>query len=382
MPRLKLSASACWSALAFSVLASACASACFCCSAFALRACRPPATTPTAAPTRAPSLASLFATSPDHRARGGAAHGALRPRAGRGRLFGWPPAAAERRRAAATSGRSRTGSSTSCSIPLRPSSAGSRSGLSRDRRKTPPKRQVTCPPAVRPACSAGTGLRMLRRASTRRLASSRDSISACSLAVERQRVSYADESGPAKIVAPGGTLIFTAPAAADEPRAVAAAAAHVAAHEEAIVGELRELLALPNVATSDPTSAAMPSCWSGCSKSAASPPASSRLPARRSRCTASSARRARGGHSFSMRISTASRSGPNPRGRRRPSNRSCAPERWKTAPRRSPGPMRNTRSPTRRASTRAPRATTRGRSSRCWRRSMPSPRRRFRARRT
>ncbi|MGH8197129.1 MAG: M20/M25/M40 family metallo-hydrolase [Steroidobacteraceae bacterium] len=44
--------------------------------------------------------------------------------------------------------------------------------------------------------------------------------------------------------------VLAAPAAADEARAIAAAAAHVAAHEEAIVGELRELLALPNVATS------------------------------------------------------------------------------------------------------------------------------------
>ena len=41
------------------------------------------------------------------------------------------------------------------------------------------------------------------------------------------------------------------PAAADEVRAVTAAETHVAAHEEAIVGELRELLALPNIATSE-----------------------------------------------------------------------------------------------------------------------------------
>ena len=41
------------------------------------------------------------------------------------------------------------------------------------------------------------------------------------------------------------------PAAAEESRAITAAEAHVAAHEEAIVGELRELLALPNVATSE-----------------------------------------------------------------------------------------------------------------------------------
>ena len=39
-------------------------------------------------------------------------------------------------------------------------------------------------------------------------------------------------------------------AAADEAQAMAAAERHVAAHEAAIVGELRELLALPNVATS------------------------------------------------------------------------------------------------------------------------------------
>ena len=41
------------------------------------------------------------------------------------------------------------------------------------------------------------------------------------------------------------------PAAAVEPRAIAAAESYVAAHEEAIVGELRELLALPNIATSE-----------------------------------------------------------------------------------------------------------------------------------
>src|SRR5688572_33070836 len=40
-------------------------------------------------------------------------------------------------------------------------------------------------------------------------------------------------------------------AAADESQAVAAAERHVAAHEEAIVGELRELVALPNIATSE-----------------------------------------------------------------------------------------------------------------------------------
>ncbi|MEX0735284.1 MAG: M20/M25/M40 family metallo-hydrolase [Steroidobacteraceae bacterium] len=46
-------------------------------------------------------------------------------------------------------------------------------------------------------------------------------------------------------------LALAATAAADERQALAAAAAHVAAHEEAIVGELRALLALPNVATSE-----------------------------------------------------------------------------------------------------------------------------------
>jgi hypothetical protein len=38
---------------------------------------------------------------------------------------------------------------------------------------------------------------------------------------------------------------------ANEIRAMTAAASHVAAHEKAIVEERRELLALPNVATSD-----------------------------------------------------------------------------------------------------------------------------------
>ena len=46
-------------------------------------------------------------------------------------------------------------------------------------------------------------------------------------------------------------LGVAAGARADEARAIAAAAKHVAAHEEAIVGELRSLLALPNVATSE-----------------------------------------------------------------------------------------------------------------------------------
>ncbi len=45
--------------------------------------------------------------------------------------------------------------------------------------------------------------------------------------------------------------LAVAPVAADESQALAAATAYVAAHEETIVAELRELLALPNVATSD-----------------------------------------------------------------------------------------------------------------------------------
>jgi hypothetical protein len=47
------------------------------------------------------------------------------------------------------------------------------------------------------------------------------------------------------------TWLATAPpaAAADEAAALDAAAAHVAAHEQQIVQELRELLALPNVAS-------------------------------------------------------------------------------------------------------------------------------------
>jgi acetylornithine deacetylase/succinyl-diaminopimelate desuccinylase-like protein len=44
-------------------------------------------------------------------------------------------------------------------------------------------------------------------------------------------------------------LIHAGAAAADEARAIAAAERHVAAHEAEIVAELRELLALPNVAT-------------------------------------------------------------------------------------------------------------------------------------
>ncbi len=50
-----------------------------------------------------------------------------------------------------------------------------------------------------------------------------------------------------------GSILATpvTPVLADEARALAAAAAHVAAHEEAIIAELRELVALPNVATSD-----------------------------------------------------------------------------------------------------------------------------------
>jgi acetylornithine deacetylase/succinyl-diaminopimelate desuccinylase-like protein len=46
-------------------------------------------------------------------------------------------------------------------------------------------------------------------------------------------------------------LVVPAAALADEQAAKAAAARHVAAHEEAIVAELRELLALPNIATQD-----------------------------------------------------------------------------------------------------------------------------------
>jgi acetylornithine deacetylase/succinyl-diaminopimelate desuccinylase-like protein len=59
-----------------------------------------------------------------------------------------------------------------------------------------------------------------------------------------------------RTVHPGAALLLslatvTAPAFGDEAGAVAVAEKHVAAHEEAIVGELRELLALPNVATSE-----------------------------------------------------------------------------------------------------------------------------------
>lgn len=46
-------------------------------------------------------------------------------------------------------------------------------------------------------------------------------------------------------------LALAGAASAGEPRAVGAAAAHVAAHEETIVAELRQLLALPNVATNE-----------------------------------------------------------------------------------------------------------------------------------
>jgi acetylornithine deacetylase/succinyl-diaminopimelate desuccinylase-like protein len=53
-------------------------------------------------------------------------------------------------------------------------------------------------------------------------------------------------------IAPALALAFlVAPTVADEVRAIEAARAHAATHEEAIVAELRELLALPNVATSD-----------------------------------------------------------------------------------------------------------------------------------
>ncbi len=44
---------------------------------------------------------------------------------------------------------------------------------------------------------------------------------------------------------------LASPTHADEARAIAVAASHAAAHEQSIVAELRELLALPNVATSD-----------------------------------------------------------------------------------------------------------------------------------
>jgi acetylornithine deacetylase/succinyl-diaminopimelate desuccinylase-like protein len=57
-----------------------------------------------------------------------------------------------------------------------------------------------------------------------------------------------------RFTAPVVLLIATlvaVPARADEARAMAAADRHVAAGEAAIVGELRELLALPNVATSE-----------------------------------------------------------------------------------------------------------------------------------
>ncbi len=47
-----------------------------------------------------------------------------------------------------------------------------------------------------------------------------------------------------------GSLVFALPSAAEESRAMAAAAEHAATHEAAIVAELRELVSLPNVATS------------------------------------------------------------------------------------------------------------------------------------
>jgi acetylornithine deacetylase/succinyl-diaminopimelate desuccinylase-like protein len=47
------------------------------------------------------------------------------------------------------------------------------------------------------------------------------------------------------------TLVLALPAAADEAEAMAAAEAHVAQHEAAIVEELRGLVALPSVATSE-----------------------------------------------------------------------------------------------------------------------------------
>src|SRR5687768_9886056 len=48
-----------------------------------------------------------------------------------------------------------------------------------------------------------------------------------------------------------GILLTAGPSAADEAAAVRAAEAHVTANEKAIVMELRELLALPNIATSE-----------------------------------------------------------------------------------------------------------------------------------
>jgi acetylornithine deacetylase/succinyl-diaminopimelate desuccinylase-like protein len=56
----------------------------------------------------------------------------------------------------------------------------------------------------------------------------------------------------AGVVTSGLCLAFLVlPVQADETRALAVAAAHVAAHEQTIVTELRQLLALPNVATND-----------------------------------------------------------------------------------------------------------------------------------
>src|SRR5262245_59900410 len=46
-------------------------------------------------------------------------------------------------------------------------------------------------------------------------------------------------------------VVHAGAASADEARAIVAAERHVAAHESEIVGELRDLLALPNVASND-----------------------------------------------------------------------------------------------------------------------------------
>jgi acetylornithine deacetylase/succinyl-diaminopimelate desuccinylase-like protein len=53
------------------------------------------------------------------------------------------------------------------------------------------------------------------------------------------------------LVLPGIWLLAAVEAAADPAQAIAAAERHIAAQESAIVGELRELLALPNVATNE-----------------------------------------------------------------------------------------------------------------------------------
>jgi hypothetical protein len=52
-----------------------------------------------------------------------------------------------------------------------------------------------------------------------------------------------------------------APPTAELAAAMEAARAHVAANEEAIVRELRDLLALPNIASNRTTSAVTPKRW-------------------------------------------------------------------------------------------------------------------------